>query len=561
MSLDSIRQISKIINTSQSRSVIVTGNVGDLFYNSSDYVPLITLMNEALVAKPTSTSKGITQIFYQINRPIKIMDSTHEIELNEIWKKTHLDNKTLSDRLIESNENSVYAFEILRQITECARKSSYKNNILVVIEAADFHFPESEISRMNFSDRKKIGIIQDWLSDPEFMNGHDSVILISESRNSIHHKISRMPSVLSVDIPLPNLDDRKNFIKFFSEKRKVEINIEETAIQSSGLSIHAIRQLICSGNFSSENIAKKVEEYMVSQLGEGVVEFKRPKHTMNDILGNKLLKKFLIEELIPDFRRSGKDSISGVAVGGPIGAGKTYICEAVASELGIPVLVLKNIRSKWFGETDEIFERLRRLLETFHKIVIFVDEADTMFGDIQSDQDTERRLTGKIQNMMSDPILKGRVIWFLMTARIHKLSPDIRRPGRMDLILPVLDPEGDDRLAFLEWSIGKIEGEDLNGSQFDSLIKLTKHYSAASFSLLKSSIKKNGVKNYDDVVAIIEDIISPDIEDVREYQTLQAKLNCTRKSLLSHRGDSDSFRETREKWKSRILFLENQGIT
>ena len=56
---------------------------------------------------------------------------------------------------------------------------------------------------------------------------------------------------------------------------------------------------------------------------------------------------------------------------------------------------------------------------------------------------TERRLTGKIQAMMSDPRLRGRVTWLLMTARIHLLSPDIRRPGRVgDLIIPVLDPEG-----------------------------------------------------------------------------------------------------------------------
>ena len=66
------------------------------------------------------------------------------------------------------------------------------------------------------------------------------------------------------------------------------------------------------------------------------------------------------------------------------------------------------------------------------------------FGGVGAEtHSTERRLTGKIQAMMSDPRLRGRVIWLLMTARIHLLSPDIRRPGRVgDLIIPVLDPEG-----------------------------------------------------------------------------------------------------------------------
>ena len=51
--------------------------------------------------------------------------------------------------------------------------------------------------------------------------------------------------------------------------------------------------------------------------------------------------------------------------------------------------------------------------------------------------------------MMSDPKMRGKVIWLLVTARIHMLSPDLRRPGRVgDLIIPTLDPEGEDREAF-----------------------------------------------------------------------------------------------------------------
>jgi SpoVK/Ycf46/Vps4 family AAA+-type ATPase len=89
------------------------------------------------------------------------------------------------------------------------------------------------------------------------------------------------------------------------------------------------------------------------------------------------------------------------------------------------------------------FDYLRRVLDALAKVLIFVDEADTQFGGVGAEtHSTERRLTGKIQAMMSDPRLRGRVIWLLMTARIQLLSPDIRRPGRVgDLIIPVLDPD------------------------------------------------------------------------------------------------------------------------
>ena len=79
-----------------------------------------------------------------------------------------------------------------------------------------------------------------------------------------------------------------------------------------------------------------------------------------------------------------------------------------------------------------------------------------MFGSLDnSSHETERRLTGKIQAMMSDPRMKGRVFWLLMTARVHRLSPDIRRPGRVgDVIIPVLDPSEDDRRDFIQWLFG-----------------------------------------------------------------------------------------------------------
>jgi len=289
---------------------------------------------------------------------------------------------------------------------------------------------------------------------------------------------------------------------------------------------------------------------------------------LKDIVGNSTVKRFLETELIPGFKSSGNSAISGAAVGGPIGGGKTHICEAVASELGIPVIVLKNIRSKWFGETDQIFERLRRLLETFYKIVIFVDEADTMFGDIQSDHDTERRLTGKVQGMMSDPALKGRVIWFLMTARIHRLSPDIRRPGRMDLILPILDPVGDDLKEFIKWILPtnlKKQWEESESQQKNLIFKLaeiTDGYSAASFSLLKNQINNKQCTTLEGIVAIAKDLILPDISETREYQSLQAQLNCTRRSLLNNSKASQmEFNSDRKEWKKRILQLEAMGIS
>jgi hypothetical protein len=208
------------------------------------------------------------------------------------------------------------------------------------------------------------------------------------------------------------------------------------------------------------------------------------------------------------------------------------------------VLVLKSIRSQWFGQTDVIFERLRRVLEALEKVVIFVDEADTQFGGVgEGTHETERRLTGKIQGMMSDPELRGKVIWLLMTARIHLLSPDIRRPGRVgDLIIPILDPVDQDRLDFMAWM---------------DKVALPADFSAAGFAALRSQIKAIPPKTEDELKAIIGDFIQPAIGQTRRYQTLQALVNCTRRSLLPDPKVTD---EQRALWEREISLLEAQGI-
>jgi SpoVK/Ycf46/Vps4 family AAA+-type ATPase len=195
-------------------------------------------------------------------------------------------------------------------------------------------------------------------------------------------------------------------------------------------------------------------------------------------------------------------------------------------------------------------------LETFHKIMIFVDEADAMFGDISSDQETERRLTGKIQAVMSDPALRGRVIWFLMTARVHRLSPDIRRPGRMDLIIPILDPEGEDMDAFIKWAFG-----ELNDSAMADFRDIMKGSSSARYSMMRSQVKSKGCKTPEEIKDVLHDLIEPDIGETRQYQTLQAKVNCTRRSLLVDRSmKPQDFDKLRSDWHHQIVELEKKGI-
>lgn len=598
-----LKTAGRILNSGQTRSLLLTGNVYDLFCltgadGEQDYVTLLDLL--------TSYWKVGDRILivYELNGPIRFVSAADRDKVKDAWLKWRVGldaNQIAIERMLspaksaaehemiasgyEANlraavGNPTVALEMMRQMCLCSRASLdgrpiLKQDLLIIIEAADMLIPEGEIHSLSDVDRHRVSVCHDWFSDPGFMNGDDAVVMLAESRGLLNQRIARLPQVIEVPIPSPNDATRLHCIRWFMKERAGGKPVpmwstpEDLAEFTAGLSIHALIQLLKGAlhegtPVTQQHVIAKVEEFIQSQLGDDVVEFKKPGHTLDDVIGFSALKSFLKDELMPRFRSTGPDALPGAAVAGAIGGGKTYIFEAVAAELDMVVLVLKNIRSQWYGQTDVIFERLRRVLDALAKVLIFVDEADTQFGSIGPEaHETERRLTGKIQAMMADTRLRGRVIWLLMTARIHLLSPDIRRPGRVgDLIIPILDPEGEDRQAFLKWVVsGSLDAEP-DGSALGKLDAATRGYSAASFASLRSEIKaKCGAKgrklSLEETLDIVRDHLPPAIGDTRRYQMLQALVNCTRRSLLPNPDVSEA---ERNEWAAEIRALEAKGI-
>ena len=599
---DFIKSTGRILNSGQSRSVVLTGNIHDLFHckmaEEDEYVPLLNYLTEQW------SLPGFILITYELNGPVRFRNEEDSQIMRDAWlrwrsgydanelaiKRMLATSKsandvdlllhTYDDSLRRATSSPTLALELLRQMCLCARtevkgERLIERHLLILIEGADMLLPDAPITSLSDTDRQRITICHDWFSDPGFVNGKDSVVMIAESRSLLHHRIARLPHLLEVEIPSPDLEQRKHLISWFNcrlpqdSRLKLWSTQEELARLTAGLSFHALIQLLKAAahekrTLQQEEVIAKVETFIQSQLGEDIVEFKKPAHTLKDVVGFTQLKKFLKDDFMPRIAGTGPEVPAGAAVCGPIGGGKTFIFEALSAELDMVVLVIKNIRSQWYGQTDVIFERLRRVLNALSKVMIFMDEADTQLGGVGADtHETERRLTGKIQAMMSDPQLRGRVIWLLVTARIHLLSPDLRRPGRVgDLIIPTLDPEGEDRLEFIRWTVKSVLSGKLTKEQEALLDDATREFSAAAFASLRTELKvkarlAEGKLSFDDVREIMADQIPPAISETRRYQTLQALANCTRRSLLPDPKVTD---ETRHQWEMEVRELEARGV-
>ena len=62
-------RLARIINSGQARSIIVSGNVNDLFFDGDSYVPLVPF----LLCK--TGVNGLTQVVYELNGPVRVNES------------------------------------------------------------------------------------------------------------------------------------------------------------------------------------------------------------------------------------------------------------------------------------------------------------------------------------------------------------------------------------------------------------------------------------------------------------------------------------------------------
>lgn len=99
------------------------------------------------------------------------------------------------------------------------------------------------------------------------------------------------------------------------------------------------------------------------------------------------------------------------------------------------------------------------------------------------------------------------------------------------------------------------------------MIELTKGYSAAGFASLRSNLQakqklyESGNFTFARIQEVVDDHIPPAIGKTREYQKLQALLNCTRKSLLPKSAlAKKSIEQVKDEWEFKIKKLESEGI-
>jgi len=504
----------------QSNQFILVGNVADLFDGNGVSAPLAEKNSEkryCFLHEFVATrleSRGRFVVTYDIARGISFSSNEHFNALREFYARgdaagelSPAEQKSRAQRfdrsVAESRVYSLLSLHFLEEICRLARlrrAAPLETGLSIVIKHAETLLPDNTVAQMADTDRQKLTLLVEWLSDPQFLESQDQLIFISPTLAGIHESLRRLPHLTLVNVPRPDADRRRAFIQWMnartgrtiklrrSQRELAEITAGMTLLNLEGLFLQARYK---DGELDEKDILESLNRLLMSELGDKV-EVVKPAHSMEDVIGATAMKAELARLAKLLAKRDPSVAPTGILVAGPNGVGKTFIFEAWAAECDRLVIVLKNLRGMYFGQTDQTFERLRNVLEALGNVIIFIDEADTVFGRPGANtHETEARLFGNVIKMMGEPKNRGKIVWLLLTARPDNLAPDIKRSGRAGLHLPVFDPEGADRDQYVRHILKRagIEATTLSAAEFAELGNLTSLYSPADFNELVVELK------------------------------------------------------------------------
>ena len=422
-------------------------------------------------------------------------------------------------------------------------------SLALVIDFAETLVPGGELSHLSAEDRFVLATLEKWSHDPQFLAGDVSVVLLAENLADMSPRLARNPYVATIELPLPDEEERLDYVRFKLEGKKLQahsdVPLQGLARMTAGLSrIHLDRVLteaLEHGVRITPELLKERKKEIIQAECHGLLEFIEPVHTLDAVAGHDKAKQRLRHAA--KALRGGHQEVlpMGYLLAGPVGTGKTFLVSCFAGEIGIPVVKFLNFRSQWQGVTEANLEKIFNLLKALWPVAVMIDEADTFLGnrDSSGDSGTSSRIFGSIAAFMGNTQYRGKIIWFLMTARPDLLPIDLKRQGRAEEHLALFYPQTDAERDELFRVVSRKTGVSVELPSFAALLpESAKGFSGADIEAVLVRAKFLALADgrqavgEADLRAVLADFVPPSYPLEIELQNLAAVQECTSRELL-----------------------------
>jgi hypothetical protein len=353
--------------------------------------------------------------------------------------------------------------------------------VAVVIRAAQLVAPQSPSIEPTFGALALL--LREWSLDSLIHDSPFASFLIAENLSDLHPLVANNPRAAAFKIPLPSPADISAALETMAPQypralQNFQGNLGQLSGAMAGATLSSLETLLKTREYSGKALENSdlvtLKKQLIENDAGGLIEFVESARTLDDYAGAASIKKWLRADL-ELWRQGDLPALPmGYLLCGPVGTGKTFLVECLAGEAGVPVVKIKNFRDKWIGSTEGNLEKIFRLLGALGRCYVFIDEADQSLGKRDSgsgDSGISGRVYGMFAQEMSRGSNRGKIIWILASSRPDLIEVDLKRPGRIDVKIPIF-PTTTPRESFdLIRSLCKRRDMDIPETEFESLEK------------------------------------------------------------------------------------------
>ncbi|HAD04337.1 MAG: hypothetical protein A2091_07200 [Desulfuromonadales bacterium GWD2_61_12] len=335
-----------------------------------------------------------------------------------------------------------------RFVANLGRLGQDAPQVACIVQAAELLLPHPQDGGSAETSTLAL-LVREWGSDALITRHAVASLLVCENVSDLHPLLANNLHAARVKIPLPEEGEIAALLVQLQPDCPLPLqpyaaDFPALARQLVGATLGAVEQMLKRLQYRQEVLTAEalvsLKKSMVEEEYGGLVTFIESHKTLDAIHGNEMIKAWLRQDVALWQRGDLRALPMGYLLCGPVGTGKTYFVDCLAGEAGVPVVKLKNFRDKWVGSTEGNLEKIFRLLHALGRCIVFVDEADQALGRrtaSSGDSGVSGRVYSMLAEEMSDTDNRGRIVWILASSRPDLIEVDLKRPGRIDVKIPL----------------------------------------------------------------------------------------------------------------------------
>lgn len=290
----------------------------------------------------------------------------------------------------------------------------------------------------------------------------NTVILSTADKQSLFHSLLDMQNnIAQCQIKSPTRKYQEQFLKHLEAKYRAKKNYWYLHYDSSrdeilnvcqGLPLSSIHSAISLAAAQARALQRddlqQMQKKQIQNISGNILELQDCSEKITDLYAIPHITNRLKEIA---YLMQGKPQLcpKGLLFVGPPGTAKSVSARALANFAGINCLSLKEIRSKWVGESESNIQKVCDILDQFAPLILFIDEIDQASSSREG-HEVDQRIFAQLLSVMALEKHRGKVLWIAASNRPDLIDPALKRSGRLEETIYFSRPDAKARQEILQ---------------------------------------------------------------------------------------------------------------